>query len=271
MTDEWTQFKERTKAAWSLGDYARVARLLEPVAEEIVDLCGVGPGMEILDVAAGTGNVAVAAARKGASVVASDLTPAMIELGKQRSASEGVSITWTEADAEDLPFENDSFDAVISVFGAIFAPHADRATRQMFRVAREGGVVGMAAWTPNSWSGNLFSLMAKFAPPPPPGTDPPALWGDPEVVRQRFEGFAERVDFKIGAVAFDFPSIEDANDFFDGTGALVAARQALPPETYEELKGELLAMCRRFNRAKDPRVLISNEYLLVVARKAGSG
>jgi SAM-dependent methyltransferase len=150
--------KDIQKRMWSLGDYRELARQFEPTAAALVEACGVGPGMEVLEVAAGTGNLAVAAARRGARVVASDLTPRMVELGQQRSAAEGLAIEWLEADAEDLPFDAGRFDVAASTFGAMFAPRPQVAATELFRVVRSGGTVGLANWTPQGYLGRQIDL-----------------------------------------------------------------------------------------------------------------
>ena len=152
MTDV-QPIKDIQKVMRSLGDYRELARQFEPTAVALVEACGVGPGIEVLDVAAGTGNLAVAAARRGARVVASDLTPRMVELGRERSAAEGLDIEWREADAEDLPFDDGRFDVAASSFGAQFAPRPQVAAAELFRVVSSGGTVGMANWTPRAISG----------------------------------------------------------------------------------------------------------------------
>src|SRR3954452_14970686 len=138
--------KQRSAEAWGLGDYARIAELILPVSRSLVDACAISAGQEVLDVAAGNGNLAVLAAEEGADVVASDLSPGQIELGPPRTEAEGVDVEWVEADAEDLPFDDDRFDCAASVFGMMFAPRPEAAAREMFRVVKPGGTVGIAAW-----------------------------------------------------------------------------------------------------------------------------
>jgi SAM-dependent methyltransferase len=187
MTDA-QPVKDSQKLMWSLGDYRELARPFEPAAVALVKACGVEPGMEVLEVAAGTGNLAVAAARRGARVVASDLTPRMVELGRERSAAEGLDIEWVEADAEDLPFDDGRFQVAASTFGAQFAPRPQVAATELFRVVRSGGTVGLANWTPRGYLGRQIEIASGYAPAPPGEIPSPLAWGEPEVVRARLAG-----------------------------------------------------------------------------------
>src|SRR5919205_3183820 len=150
------QMKQRSAEVWGLGDYSRIADLILPVSRALVDACAISAGQEILDVAAGTGNLTVVAGEEGASVVASDFAPAQVELGKARTAAEGLDVEWVVADAEELPFEDDRFDCVASVFGAMFAPKPERVARELFRVVKPGGTVGLAVWGPYGVQAELF-------------------------------------------------------------------------------------------------------------------
>lgn len=269
MTDV-QPMKDIQRLMWSLGDYREIARQAEPVAVALVEACGVGPGMEVLDVAAGTGNVAVAAARRGARVVASDLTPRMVEWGRERSAAAGLDIEWVEADAEDLPFDDGRFDVVASTFGAMFAPRPQVAAVELFRVARSGGVVGLANWISQGFLGRQIAISSRYAPVPPgPGGPPsPLLWGEPEVVRARLADLAASVELQPRMAPVRFDSREAAREFRERyNGPLIALRNMLPPERYGALRTELDKLADQFNRATDGTVAIDAEYLLVVARK----
>jgi ubiquinone/menaquinone biosynthesis C-methylase UbiE len=156
------QIKEAAKAMWSLGDYSLMATFLDPAARDLVDACGISSGREVLDVATGNGNCAIAAARKGARVVASDLTRAMLDLGRERTVTEAFDIEWTEADAEDLPFVDGRFDCVTSVFGAMVAPRQELVASELFRVVRSGGTVGMANWTQESFMKKMGEVGSKI-------------------------------------------------------------------------------------------------------------
>src|SRR3954466_11498718 len=188
--------KQRSAEAWGLGDYSRIAELILPVSPALVDACAISAGQEVLDVAAGNGNVTVVAAEEGASVVASDFAPARIELGRARTEAEGLEVEWVLADAEELPFEDDRFDCAASVFGAMFAPRPDRVAAEMFRVVKRGGTVGMANWGPYGAQGELFECMAKHGPPLPEGVPNPREWGLEEVVEQRFGSYASSLQLE---------------------------------------------------------------------------
>src|SRR5919205_848017 len=159
------QIKERNRWMWGLGDYTELSEALRPAAEALADACAVSAGQEVLDVAAGDGNFAIACAREGASVMASDLSPGMVERGRARSRAEGYDIEWVVADVEALPFEDGRFDCVGSVFGAMIAPRPRVVAEELFRVVRPGGTVGMTAWTPTGFSAELFRLGRSYAPP----------------------------------------------------------------------------------------------------------
>src|SRR3954462_7429979 len=160
-----SQMKARTAEAWGLGDYARIAELILPVSRALVDACFISAGQEVLDVAAGNGNLTVLAGEEGASVVASDFSAGQVELGKARTQQEGLDVEWVLADAEELPFEDDRFDCAASVFGAMFAPRPDRVAAEISRVVKPGGPVGMANGGPYGAQGELFECMAKHSPP----------------------------------------------------------------------------------------------------------
>ncbi len=176
--------KARHRAMWALGDYPAVANEVIPsLGPVLVEACGVRPGDRVLDVAAGAGNVAIPAALAGASVVASDLTPELLESGRQQAAERGVEVEWRQADAEALPFADGEFDVVLSCVGVMFAPHHQAAADELVRVCRPGGTVGLISWTPEGFIGQMFAAMKPYAPPPPPGSQPPPLWGQEDHVR----------------------------------------------------------------------------------------
>lgn len=189
MSEEKTTVDDRTLAAkhramWAMGDYPTIAtELVGPLVPVLIEASGIGPGDRVLDVGAGSGNVAIAAAAAGARVVASDLTPELLRRGEVIAAERGVTLEWREANAEELPFADGAFDAVLSSIGVMFAPHHQRAADEVVRVCRPGGTIGLVSWTPEGFIGQMFTTMKPFAPAPPPGVQPPPLWGDESHVR----------------------------------------------------------------------------------------
>jgi SAM-dependent methyltransferase len=263
------EIKERIRAAWSLGSYPELARLLEPAARAVVDAVAVSAGQELLDVGAGNGNVAVLAAREGASAVASDITPAMVELGRARSRAEGVDVEWVEADAEELPFGDRRFDCVASVFGAMFAPRPERAASEMARVLRPGGTLAMANWTPDGFMGRMFAIGREYQPMPD-GIPPATEWGRPEVASERLSHVLGAVGCELRTVEYAFPSAAAMLEFFEEhAGPSHAARRSMPAEAHEEMHARTLELAERLNQASDGTLRIDAEYLLVVARRPG--
>lgn len=260
--------KEIQKYLWSLGDYPQIARVTEAESGELARACGLGPGMEVLDVGAGTGNFAVAAARLGATVVASDITPRMIELGRQRCEADGLKVEWFEADAEDLPFEADRFDCCGSMFGSMFAPRPDVVAAEMFRVTKPQGAVAMANWTPDGFVGRLLALATSYAPQPSGDVPSPLEWGDPDVVQARLGPHADTVGIGRRSARFEFESKEQGLEWGEANlGPLVALRSMLPPESYQELVGRIVSLTEAFDQGPGDRVVIDSEFLAVVARK----
>jgi SAM-dependent methyltransferase len=260
--------KERNRWMWGLGEYAELSEALRPAALALAEACAVSAGQEVLDVAAGDGNFAIACAHEGASVVASDISPGMVERGRARSQREGHDIEWVEADVEELPFEDGRFDCVGSVFGAMIAPRPRLVAEQLFRVIRPGGTVGMTAWTPNGFSAELFRLGRSYAPPM--GDQPMSdEWSDEATVRERFDGLAARFEVEIRTLPWRFDSPEEMVSIL-GTSAppWVAAKQNLPPERWASLISEARELAERW--AGDARPIeFENEYALIVARKPG--
>ena len=177
-------YESKHRALWALGDYPSVAtELVAPLGPVLVQASGVGAGDRVLDVAAGSGNVAIPAALAGADVIASDLCPDLLERGRAIAEARGVSLSWREANAEALPFESDQFDAVLSGIGVMFAPHHQDAADELVRVCRPGGTIALASWTPEGFIGQMFATMKPFVAAPPPGAQPAPLWGDEDHVR----------------------------------------------------------------------------------------
>ena len=267
--DAIDQMKQRTAEAWGLGDYARIAQLILPVSRALVDACAISAGQEVLDVAAGNGNLTVLAGEEGASVVAIDFSPAQVELGKARTAEEGLDVEWHVADAEDLPFEDDRFDCAASVFGAMFAPRPDKVARELFRVVKPGGTVGMANWGTYGAQGEMFECMSRFGPPLPEGVPNPRLWGDEQTVEERLGSYASSLQMERESIRWEYDSLRDYLDTIGSAGPSIAARAAMDEETLQQLREAALELTQRHNKADDGRIVLEPEYLQVVARKRG--
>ncbi|AKS35128.1 class I SAM-dependent methyltransferase [Mycolicibacterium goodii] len=178
------ELEAKHRALWALGDYGAIAaQIVAPLGPVLVEACGIGPADRVLDIAAGTGNAAIPAALTGAQVTASDLCPQLLEEGAHLADERGVDIAWKEANAEALPFADAEFDVVMSCIGVMFAPHHEQSARELLRVTRSGGRIGLISWTPEGFIGQLFATMKPFVPAPPPGVSPPPLWGNPDHVR----------------------------------------------------------------------------------------
>lgn len=266
-----SELKARHRAMWASGDYpSMVETFLLPLGPRLVQACGVGSGMKVLDVAAGTGNASLPAAHAGADVVASDLTPELLEVGRRRAEAEGLTLQFVEADAEHLPFEDASFDVVMSSIGAMFAPRHQEVADELVRVCRPGGTVGLLSWTPEGMIGALFRTLGPFAPSPPPGAQPPPLWGSEEHVR---ELFGDRVDLHtleremLEVDAFERP-IDYAEHFKSRYGPTIAAqanaqRQGREAEFHEAID----RFPDEWNRGEPDRAFFEQEYLVTVGTR----
>ncbi|MGZ5315889.1 MAG: class I SAM-dependent methyltransferase [Solirubrobacterales bacterium] len=266
-----TELKARHRKMWASGDYpSMVETFLLPLGPRLVEAAGIGPGMRVLDVAAGTGNASLPAAKRGARVTASDLTPELLEAGKARAADEGLELEWAVADAENLPFEDGSFDVVISVFGIMFAPDHRRAAGEAARVLRPGGRIVLCNWTPGGEVGKFFAMMAGHMPPPPEGFQPPPLWGTGDHVRELFAGTGIEPSFERAHVHWDFDSPEDgARLFIEKFGPVVTAKAALEPEGKWEAAERDIHGYFEEKAADDGTVGYDGEYLVSTGTKAG--
>ncbi len=266
--DMHRRLKDGVKWMWSLGDYGEVAERLLPCAEALVEAIGIHRGTTVLDVAAGNGNFALAAARTGAAVTASDLTPHMVALGRARSEAEGLTIEWREADAEQLPFDANQFDVVASVFGAMFTPDPACVATELFRVARPDGIVAMANYAPGGFLAQFAELITRYAPPAPTALPSPFRWGDADEVHHRFGEWAASLPIETRTLTFAFESVAQGLAFWERTnGPMIALRSLIPPETYRAMTVEATHLLTNLNRADDGRLLLESGYLQVIARK----
>ena len=265
--------KTKHRAVWASGNYSAVVNdLVNPLGPILVEAAGIKPGDLVLDVAAGTGNAAIPAAQIGAEVIASDLTPELMEVGKKWAAEVGVQLTWETADAEALPYGDGVFDAVLSCLGVMFAPHHQPAADELVRVCRPGGTIGLIAWTPPGFIGQMFATMKPYAPPPPAGAQPPPLWGDEDHVRELLGDRVEQVQTETRAVRLSYFATPEAfRDYFKANyGPTISAYKAIAEDTERvaALDRDLVALARRFDVGTDSTVL-DWEYLLLTARKSG--
>jgi SAM-dependent methyltransferase len=260
--------KEGQKMMWSTGDYPDIARTIEEVAAAVVERVGAEPGERLLDVATGSGNVAIPAAMAGASVTGLDLTPQLLQAARRRAADAGVEVSWIEGDAEDLPFEDDSFDRVTSCFGVMFAPRHERAAQELSRVARPGATIVFTAWTPEGLNGQMFKTVGSYMPQPPPELKPPLMWGTEDHVRSLFGATGAELMFERRTVAFEHDSPESWVAYNERVlGPTIMAKAALEPQgRWEDLKGELVQLYSDANEAGDGSFRARGEYLLTVAR-----
>jgi SAM-dependent methyltransferase len=261
--------KDKHRAMWALGDYAAVAAdVIAELGPVLVEASGVQRGDRVLDVAAGSGNAAIPAALAGASVVASDLTPELLETGRRLAEERGVELDWQQADAEALPFADDEFDTVLSVVGVMFAPHHQASADELVRVCRPGGTLGLLSWTPEGFIGQMFAVMKPYAPPPPPGAQPPPLWGREDHVRALLGDRVTDVVARRQTLRVDrFGTGEEFRDFFKACyGPTIAVYRAIAaePERVAALDRELAELARRHDSGGGA---MEWEYLLLTARR----
>src|SRR5262245_23755459 len=261
--------KSRQQATWASGDFSVVASRIVFQAEHLCEAADIQAGWSVLDVATGSGNAAIAAARRGSEAVGVDYVPALLERGRVRAAAEHLEVRFVDGDAEDLPFADASFDAVLSIYGVMFAPDHRRAAGELARVCRPGGRIALASWTPDGFIGDTFRVFSRYLPPSP-GLRPPVSWGDGPYLDALFEGVAASVTHHRRTAVFRFRSAEENVDFFRTYyGPTLRAFESLDPASRESLRDDLLDLARRYDRnGGTGPIAIGADYLeTVIVRK----
>ena len=261
--------KERQQRMWASGDYSAVATMIHPIAEQLALAADLQAGARVLDVATGSGNAAIAAARCGCEVVGIDYVPALLDRARTRAAAEGLDIEFAEADAEALPYADGAFDAVLSVMGVMFAPDQERAAAELLRVSRSGGTIALANWTPEGLIGDLLRVVSKYAPPPP-GVRPPVQWGSADRLRELLGDGVASLDTTEHVFTWRHRSAEEFADFFlVNYGPTERAAAALDDDRRAALRADLAALAAAKNRlpAGGP-VAIPATYLEAIAVRA---
>lgn len=262
-TPDLAAVKSRMKATWEAGDYATFATYMEPGAVDLLKAWGVQPGQRLLDVGCGAGQLAIPAARMGLDTTGVDIAANLVARARQRAAAEGLSARFDEGDAEALPYEDDSFDIVASIFGAMFAPRPERVAAELMRVCRPGGRILMGNWTPTSFPAQMFKTVAGYVPPPK--VPSPVLWGEDDVVRERFAGATEvRTEKRLYSDwEYPFPPSGVVDFFAQHFGPVVRANGVLGDEARDSLRVDLVEVFERFNRGTNGTSIIEGELLSV--------
>jgi len=260
--------KTRQQGAWSSGDYAVVGTTLQIVGEELCEALDIRSGQKVLDVAAGNGNVALAAARRWSYVVATDYVPALLDRARERAAAERLDIEFREADAEALPFKDGHFDVVVSTFGVMFTADHDRAAAELIRMTKRGGKIGMANWTPEGFIGQLFKTIGKHMPPPS-GAKSSALWGTRARINEMFEPHASSIKSAQRNFVFRYHSADHWLEVFKTYyGPVLKTFAALDPAKQSALESDLKALIAQFNRSGDGTMVVPSEYLEIVITRS---
>ncbi|WP_137916956.1 class I SAM-dependent methyltransferase [Hydrogenophaga sp. 2FB] len=264
---DFVAIKTRQQAAWASGDYAVIGTTLQIVGESLAEACDLRTDERVLDVAAGNGNATLAAARRGAQVTSTDYVDTLLQRGAERARAERLDVTFQVADVEELPFQDASFDAVLSTFGVMFAPDHARSAAEMARVCRPGGRIGLANWTPEGFIGQLFKVLGRHVPPPA-GVQPPSLWGTESHLRELFGESAAKIDATPRTFNFRYRSAAHFIDVFrTWYGPVHKAFGALPPDKAQTLESDLTELLNRLNRAGPKTLVVPSEYLEIVVTR----
>ena len=261
---DWVAVKQKQQAAWSAGDYAVIGTTLQIVGETLCEALDLRPGARVLDVCAGNGNATLAAARRWCDVVSTDYVGALLERGRARASADGLAVQFKEADAENIPFADESFDVVLSTFGVMFTPNQEKAASELTRLSRPGGKIGLANWTPSSFVGELFKTIGRYIPPPA-GLKPPSLWGTDERLHELFGQRAATIETTRKDFMFRYRTPQHwLNTFRTYYGPTQKAFGAVSAAQQQTLAADLIRLVQQFNRATDGTMVVPGEYLEVL-------
>lgn len=268
MTPEMEALKSKLRTTWMAGDFGVIAKMIAHGGDDFVESIGIGPGMRVLDVACGTGNTAIPEARRGADVTGVDIATNLLEQARSRAEAEGLSIRFDEGDVEALPYGDGEFDAVVTMFGAMFAPRPDVTASEMKRVCKSGGLIAMGNWTPEAFTGQMFKIGTKHVPPPP-GMSPPLQWGTEEIVRERFSDGISDLKMNRRKIVFTFNGtpadvVELFRQYF---GPTQKAFDSLDEAGQAALRKDLVDLWTEHNQATDGTTKVESEYLEVIATR----
>ena len=267
-TPDFAAIKSKQNAAWSSGDYALIGTTLQIVGENLAEVVDAAPGASVLDVAAGNGNATLAFARRWAQVTSTDYVDTLLKRGAKRAAAEALDVDFQVADAEELPFDDSTFDAVVSTFGVMFTPNQEKAAGELLRVCRSGGKIGLANWTPEGFIGQLFKTLGKHVSPPQ-GVKSPALWGTREWIESTFGAAAQNTQIVSRNFMFRYRSPEHFVDFFRTFyGPVHKAFLALDAKGQVALEADILALISALNTSSDGSMCVPGEYMEIVVTKA---
>lgn len=268
---DFAAVKDGQRATWTAGDFSEIAKYIVVCSGEALNALNPQPGQHLLDIACGTGNLAIPAAQRGAVVTGLDLTPKLLDVARARATDAGVNVEWIEGDAEALPFPDDSFELVASVFGIIFAPQRDVAAAEITRVCKPGGHFAITSWTREGMNGRLFQTMGKHMPPAPPEIGTPVEWGDEDYVAERFAPSGAELTFVRKTVDFTADSIDEWVAYNERTlGPAVMAKAALEPQgRWDAVRADVVDLYNEFNVADDGTFIGRAEYLLAMGTMPG--
>ena len=263
-TVNYTAIKTKQKATWGSGDYGRIGITLQITGEALCEALDIRSGQSVLDVAAGNGNASLAAARRFCKVVSTDYVPSLLEQSRIRATAEKLAIDYREADAEDLPFDDEEFDNVVSTFGVMFAPNQGQAASELIRVCKKGGKIGLANWTPDGFVGQVFKTVGRQLPPPP-GVSSPAAWGTQVFLEKHFGARVSNIEETPRQFTFRYHSPEHWLDIFSTYyGPMVKAFEALDEAAGASLRNEVERLIGQHNRATDGTMVVPSDYLEIV-------